>query len=134
MKFVLELWPDVENEDDVQSLLDYAIASIERNPDLQWTILHDDGSIIADEIVRTRNRTANILPVRAGQSVFVVDQNGATFAFASPEAAQEFYVKEAAHGADGLETFLTTAPVDMTWDEVADYACSHGADGIWNPL
>lgn len=72
--------------------------------------------------------------VRAGQTVFVVDETGGTFVFPSPELAQEFYEQEKRSGADELTTFLTTAPVDMTWDEVADYACSHGADGAWQPL
>lgn len=51
MRFVLELWPDIDEYDDPQALLTYAVESVKRNPDLIWTILDDDGRILFDEVV-----------------------------------------------------------------------------------
>ena len=50
MRFVLELYPDVEDESP-QALLSYAVESIKNNPDLVWTILDDDGQILHDWVV-----------------------------------------------------------------------------------
>lgn len=57
MKFVLELWPDVEP--DPQALLKFAVASVADNPELAWTIVDDDGTVIADAVkLSSANREA----------------------------------------------------------------------------
>lgn len=64
-----------------------------------------------------------------GQTAYVVDEAGATFAFADQQAAQDCYDNEQAAGAEELELWAMRVPSDgMTWDDVADHACSHGPD------
>lgn len=66
---------------------------------------------------------------RAGSTIYVVDQQGATFVTAAPEDQAAVAAEEARQGAVELTTFVCVAPRDMTADEAADYACSHGPDG-----
>jgi len=50
MKFILELWPDVES-DDPQVLLADAVESIRTNPQFRWSIADDDGKVIHANVV-----------------------------------------------------------------------------------
>lgn len=76
--------------------------------------------------------------VTPGQTVYVVDQDGATFVFLHEPHARRAAAQEAARGAVGLHEFTITAPQDVVlWQEdrhndvlevLADYACTHGPD------
>jgi hypothetical protein len=64
-----------------------------------------------------------------GNVAYIVDQQGATFAFPSEGDADDGYDAERRRGAVDLTRFTVIIPRQgMTWYEVADYACSHGPD------
>lgn len=52
MEFILWLDPDLDEADAPEKLLEFALDSIENNPDLVWTIKADDGRVIADNVGR----------------------------------------------------------------------------------
>lgn len=54
MEFVLWLDPDLDEDAPPEKLLQWALDSIEGNPDLVWTIKADDGRVIADNVGRVR--------------------------------------------------------------------------------
>lgn len=66
----------------------------------------------------------------AGETMYVVDQQGATYVFPTPGDQFAFAADEAARGAINLETWTCIAPRSMTAQEAADYACSHGPDRV----
>jgi hypothetical protein len=64
-----------------------------------------------------------------GNVAYIVDQQGATFAFPSEGDADDGYDAERRRGAVDLTRFTVVIPRQgMTWEEVADYACSHGPE------
>ena len=67
-----------------------------------------------------------VRPVKGG-TAHVVDQDGATFAFPTPELADACYAVEKANGTTSMCLGTVTIPRDgMTWDQVADYAAIAG--------
>lgn len=64
----------------------------------------------------------------AGDTLYVVDQQGATYVFPDAAAQFVFAADEATRGAINLETWTCKAPHRMTGDAAASYACSHGPD------
>lgn len=53
MKFILDLWPDLDDDDATpENLLAWALDSIARSPELSWTIVADDGTTIAEDVRR----------------------------------------------------------------------------------
>ena len=49
MKFVLQLWPDLD-EETPEALLAYAVASIQDTPGLVWDILDDQDNPVAENV------------------------------------------------------------------------------------
>lgn len=69
-----------------------------------------------------------------GNTAHIVDQDGATFAFPWEQDAERSARAEHMKGAVNLTRFTVIIPrQDMTWEEVADYACSHGPDNDIDP-
>lgn len=67
--------------------------------------------------------------IPAGTPIYVIDQEGATFAFAFKPHADRAAVDELASGAIGLHEFTVTAPRDgMSLYELAEYAVAHGPE------
>jgi hypothetical protein len=64
-----------------------------------------------------------------GRKYLVVDQEGATFVYPTWWAGLYGFYDERRRGAVALSAFTVRAPRHgMTWDELAEYACSHGPD------
>lgn len=64
----------------------------------------------------------------AGSTIYVVDETGATFVVTTAEGQAALAADEIRIGQDNVTTFTCTAPSDMTADEAAEYACTHGSD------
>jgi hypothetical protein len=50
VKFILDLWPDLEDDATPEELLQWALDAIQSNPGLSWTITEDDGHVISDDV------------------------------------------------------------------------------------
>jgi hypothetical protein len=68
-------------------------------------------------------------PVK-GQTAFIVDEVGGTWAWPAKKDADEFAESERKAQAHEVVQFEVTVPRDgMTWEDVADYACQVGPEG-----
>lgn len=58
-----------------------------------------------------------------GDTAYIVDEQGATFAFTTAELAARFAADEREAGSVDVTEFTVTVPADdMTWADVAEYA------------
>lgn len=90
-----------------------------------------EARVLAD-VLRAEADAVSALPDTArfpkGSILYVVDQQGATFVLRTVEEQAEVFVEEHKRGAVDLTAFMCKAPTDLTGDQAADYACSHGPD------
>jgi hypothetical protein len=74
VRFILELWPSIENATP-KEYLRYALESINENPELVWDIEDDNGNVIATDVTLNDNEAAPVgdpldLPDRIERGAF----------------------------------------------------------------
>lgn len=81
MKFVLELWPDIDDVTPQQALA-FAVATVNANPDLAWDVQTDDGTVhtgvkLPPSTDPTDGATGCVMPAETASPVLVyISQEG----------------------------------------------------------